>query len=84
MRINDLGGLPGAQPVDRVPGGAEKATNRPTAESGDRADVSPVADLAQSADPQRLEVLRAAVESGQYRVSADALARSIVDAHLKP
>jgi anti-sigma28 factor (negative regulator of flagellin synthesis) len=37
----------------------------------------------QVADPKRLEALRSAVESGKYRISADELARAILDAHTK-
>jgi len=40
-------------------------------------------DQEQVADPKRLEALRAAVGSGQYQISAEELARAIVDAHTK-
>jgi anti-sigma28 factor (negative regulator of flagellin synthesis) len=84
MRIDNTSGSNQAQPVDRITSGAAKPGSQPATEAGDSADVSPVADSAQGADPQRLAALRSAIESGNYRVSADELARSLVNAHLKP
>jgi anti-sigma28 factor (negative regulator of flagellin synthesis) len=84
MRIDNSSGINAAQAVEPVASGPAKPTHKPPAvETSDRADVTPVAAQAQGADPKRLEALRGAVESGNYRVSADDLARSIVDSHLK-
>jgi anti-sigma28 factor (negative regulator of flagellin synthesis) len=84
MRIENTGGANPTQAADRATDGAAKTTNPPPKELDDQSVVSPAAELAQGADPQRLEALRSAVETGQYSVSSDALARSIVDSHIKP
>jgi anti-sigma28 factor (negative regulator of flagellin synthesis) len=84
MRIENTGGANPTQAVDRATDGAAKTTNPPLKELADHAVVSPAAELAQGANSQRLEALRSAVETGQYSVSPDALARSIVDSHTKP
>jgi anti-sigma28 factor (negative regulator of flagellin synthesis) len=85
MRIDDTSGINALPAAERTSGGPAKATNEsPAVETSDRADVTPVAEQAQGASPQRLDALRAAVESGNYSVSANDLARSIVDSHLKP
>ena len=77
-----IGSVPQVDPVSKTPA---QATDRvTTSNTADRADVTPVAAQAQGASSQRLEVLRAAVESGTYRVFADDLAHTIVDAHMKP
>jgi flagellar biosynthesis anti-sigma factor FlgM len=52
----------------------------------DSSGLSPTAQLAQQAlgaggDEARIERLRAAVQSGSYRLSADDLANSLIDAH---
>jgi flagellar biosynthesis anti-sigma factor FlgM len=87
MRIDDLNRTP-------VPSGTEKSgqtgqlrTAEQDAVSGsnqpDQADVSPLAQSLAAADPGRIEQLRAQVESGSYNVSAQTLANSLIDAHLK-
>jgi anti-sigma28 factor (negative regulator of flagellin synthesis) len=85
MRIDDTTGITNAQGMDKLAGSRAEATSRiQVAETTDRAHLTPVAEQIQSADPQRLEALRVAVESGQYRVSANDLAESIMSNHLKP
>jgi anti-sigma28 factor (negative regulator of flagellin synthesis) len=84
MRIENTGGANPAQAVDRATDGAAKTANRPLKKLDDHAVVSPAAELARGANSQRLEALRAAVETGAYNVSSDALARSIVESHIKP
>lgn len=85
MRINDASGINSTQAVDRIAAGAARGANRPPVEAAaDSADVTAVAERAQGADAHRLEALRTAVESGQYHVSAENVAESIISAHLKP
>lgn len=85
MRIDDLNRAPLAQGAEKPDAadpkrGAEK--NPSAASATDRADVSQLAQALAAPDPKRIEQLRAAVESGTYQVSAEAVARSIVDAHI--
>lgn len=48
----------------------------------DQADVSQLAQSLTGGDSGRVEQLRLEVQSGSYNVSADAVANSIIDAHL--
>jgi anti-sigma28 factor (negative regulator of flagellin synthesis) len=73
MRIDDLNRAPAAQ-------GAEK-TDQVAQKRGPGKDVSQLAQALTSSDPQRLEQLRLAVQSGAYEVSAEAVAKAIVDYH---
>jgi anti-sigma28 factor (negative regulator of flagellin synthesis) len=83
MRIDDTSGINAVPAAEQISAGPAKVTNQSSAvETSDRADVTPVAEQAQGASPLRLDALRAAVESGNYTVSAKDLARSIVDSHL--
>jgi len=84
MRIDDLNRPPQADGAKRP----EQTGERPKTElaphdSPDRADISTVADSLRAADPQRLEQLRLEVQKGTYKVSAEAVAKSIIDEHLK-
>jgi anti-sigma28 factor (negative regulator of flagellin synthesis) len=87
MRIDDLNRTP-------VPPGTEQSgqtgqlrTPKQDAVSGsnqpDQADVSPLAQSLAAPDPGRIEQLRLQVESGTYNVSAQTLANTLINAHLK-
>ena len=85
MRIDDLNRTPLAQGAEKPDAadpkrGSEKNPN--AAGSTDSADVSELAHALAAPDPKRIEQLRAAVESGTYQVSAEAVAKAIVDAHI--
>lgn len=87
MRIDDLNRAPLAQSTEKAdpanvqqrPGTAGKDA---VAGPSDQADVSPLARALATNDPSRIEELRLAVQSGQYDVSAQAVAGAIIDAHL--
>jgi len=85
MRIDDLNRTPltqAAERADEASGKQPAEKNASHAEGLDKADVSEVAQALVSTDPSRLEQLRLQVQSGEYNVSADKLAASIIDAHL--
>jgi len=86
MRIDDLNRTLPAQSAEKTDQAAQKhllEQQTETTRGTDQAEVSPLAHALSSHDPQRLEHLRLQVQSGKYDVSADAVARSIIDAHLK-
>ena len=86
MRIDDLNRTPLAQGAEKTDPADQKRTSeheRSKAGSTDRADVSNLAQALAAPDPKRIEQLRMAVESGQYDVSAEAVAKSIIDAHVR-
>ncbi len=86
MRIDDLNRTPlaqGAEKTDPVDPKRTSEHERSAGGSTDRADVSNLAQALASPDPKRIEQLRMAVESGQYDVSAEAVAKSIIDAHVR-
>jgi len=86
MRIDDLNRTPLTQSAEKTEQAAEKKSleQQNTAAAGtDQAEVSQLAKALSASDPQRIEQLRLEVQSGKYNVSAEALAQSIIDAHLK-
>jgi len=81
MRIDDLNRSP------QTPA-TEKATSGPTARSresqgggvdGDNTEISSLAHALQPRDSQRLEQLRLDVQSGQYLVSGEKVAKAVLD-----
>ena len=83
MRIDDINR---AQPTEATK--PDQAVGRPKSEFGahqppDQVDISALAESVSSADPRRVEQLRLEVEKGTYKVSADAVAKSIIEEHLK-
>jgi len=81
MRIDDLNRSP------QTPA-AEKATSGPAARGreskiesadGDNTEISSLAPTLQPQDSQRLEQLRLDVQSGQYRVSGEKVAKAVLD-----
>jgi flagellar biosynthesis anti-sigma factor FlgM len=85
MRIDDLNRTPLTQGAEKTDQAADKRAlgKHSTADSTDQAEVSQLAQALSTRDPARLEQLRLQVESGKYEVSAEALAKSIIDTHLK-
>lgn len=84
MRIEDLNRIPATQGAEKT----DQATESHPLEKNsiaNNADHVVVSDLAQAlrADPGRLEQLRLEVQSGKYDPSGDAVAKSIISAHLK-
>ena len=85
MRIDDLNRTPvtaGTDKTDATTGARNGAKDGATPTSADQADVSTLARALASGDAQRLEQLRLQVQSGNYNVSAEAVAKAIIDAHL--
>jgi hypothetical protein len=84
MRIDDLNRTPATEGAEQTDQAIER---RPLEKNGiadaDRAVVSDLAQALTVSDPCRLERLRLEVESGKYNPSADAVAKSVISAHLK-
>lgn len=85
MRIDDLN----RAPLTQGPGQTEQVADKRALEkdskaaSGtDQAEVSQMAQALSKSDPQRLEQLRLAVQSGKYDVPAEAVAKAIIDQHI--
>jgi len=86
MRIDDLNRAPATQGAEKTDQAAQKRAlekNPNGTAASDQADVSHLAQALATSDPQRLEQLRLDVQSGKYAVSADAVAKAIIDQHLK-
>jgi flagellar biosynthesis anti-sigma factor FlgM len=86
MRIDDLNRTPLAQGTGKTDQAAEKRAleKDPKAARGtDQAEVSEMAQALSTGDPQRLEQLRLAVQSGKYEVPAEAVAKAIIDHHTR-
>jgi anti-sigma28 factor (negative regulator of flagellin synthesis) len=86
MRIDDLNRASSTQGAEKTDPTAHKRAqeNKAAAAAGaDQAEVSDVARALSLRDPQRLEQLRLKVQSGNYDVSAEAVAKAFIDAHLK-
>ena len=86
MRIDDLNRTPLAQGTGKTDQAAEKRAleKDPKAARGtDQAEVSEMAQALSTGDPQRLEQLRLAVQSGKYEVPAEAVAKAIIDQHTR-
>jgi anti-sigma28 factor (negative regulator of flagellin synthesis) len=85
MRIDDLTRIPITQSTEKADQAAEKrALDKGTiASSADHAEVSQLAKALGPRDPQRLEQLRLDVQTGKYDVSAEVVAKAIIDAHSK-
>lgn len=86
MRIDDLNRTPlaqGAEKPDPVDPKRAPEKNPGTTGGTDQANVSSLAQALAAPDPKRIEQLRLAVESGKYDVSAEAVAKAIVEAHIR-
>ena len=91
MRIDDLNRTPLSQGSEKTqgtektsPSGSSRLSDLSgLAPTADQADVSALAQSLSRTDSSRIEQLRLAVESGTYSVSANAVAASLIQAHLK-
>jgi len=85
MRIDDLNRTPVTQNAEKTDQATQQrpdASGKDTVRGSDHADVSPLALALSTQNSSRIEQLRLEVQSGKYNVSADAVAKAIVDAHL--
>ncbi len=85
MRIDDLNRTPVTQGPEKTEQAAQqRALEKENITDGtDQAEVSQLAQALSAGDPGRLEQLRLQVQSGNYEVAPQALANSIINAHLK-
>jgi flagellar biosynthesis anti-sigma factor FlgM len=84
MRIDDLNRIPITPGTDKSGQTAQQRNKeREIAGGSDQAEVSHLARALATPDSGRVEQLRLQVESGNYDVSAQAVAKSLIDAHLK-
>ena len=89
MRIDDLNrasvttGTEQSNSVGTERGVGKDSPQKAAVVGSDQAEVSPLAQSLTGSGSGRVEQLRLEVESGSYNVSADAVASSIVEAHLK-
>ncbi len=84
MRIDDLQRPSATQGTEQTdPAAAKRASGRASTAGGvDTAEVSQLAQNLAPQDPQRIDQLRLAVQSGTYKVSASEVAGAIIDAHM--
>ena len=87
MRIDDLNRAnvtPGSEkPGQAAPRPGEQGhIPKESSPATDQASVSQLAQSLAAPDPGRIEQLRLQVQSGSYDVPAQAVAKSIIDAHL--
>jgi len=86
MRIDDLNRVPLTLETGKTEQAADKKAlekDSKAARGTDQAEVSQMAHALSTSDPQRLEQLRLAVQSGKYEVSAEAVANAIIDHHTR-
>ena len=86
MLIDDLNRTPLTPSADKADTAGQKRALEPDnapARGTDQADVSQLAQALATRDPKRIEQLKLEVESGKYDVSAEAVARAIIDSHLR-
>jgi anti-sigma28 factor (negative regulator of flagellin synthesis) len=85
MRIDDLNRAPVTQNAEKTDQTAQQHPGAPgkgAIAASDQADVSALARALSTRDPARIEQLRLEVQSGNYDVPAESVARAIMDAHL--
>jgi anti-sigma28 factor (negative regulator of flagellin synthesis) len=85
MRIDDLNRTPLTQGTEKPEQAAEKRAleNNRVTDDRDQAEVSQLAQALSTKDPAHLEQLRLQVQSGNYEATPDAVAKSIINTHLK-
>ena len=87
MRIDDLNRMPLAQNAEKAePTAGKRPLEGDSSSAGraaDQADVSKLAQALGTRDPKRLEQLKLEVESGNYNVPAEELAKTIIESHGK-
>ncbi len=84
MRIDDVNRAAVAQSAEKTDQAAQKRgpeKDSAAVAGADQADESQLAQALTFGDPQRLEQLRLSVQAGNYEVSPDAVAKSIVKYH---
>jgi anti-sigma28 factor (negative regulator of flagellin synthesis) len=87
MKVNDPSRLTLAEAPGKtdpaVPRGKPQKPEGAADETADRAELSAAGQTALGgADPERLAALQRQIDSGTYQVSAEEMAKAIVDAHL--
>ncbi len=85
MRIDDVNRAPQTPSAEKTDQAAQKrALEKNTADgTADQAEVSQLAHALGSRDAERLEQLRLDVQAGNYNVPAEAVAKAIIDDHVK-
>ena len=81
MRIDDVNRAPQTPVTEKTKAEPANAIRESQAQStdGDNAEISSFAHALKPQDSQRLEQLSLDVQSGQYRVSGEKVAKAIVD-----
>jgi anti-sigma28 factor (negative regulator of flagellin synthesis) len=86
MRIDDLNRTPLTQGTEKADQTAAQQRSGVPQKGGvtdsDHAEVSQLARALSASDPAKIEQLRLEVQSGTYSVSADVVAKAIVNGHL--
>ena len=84
MRIDDLNRTPVTSSAEKsAQAGQQHAQQKEAAAGSDHAEVSHLAQALATPDPGRIEQLRLEVQSGTYDVSAQTVAKALIEAHLK-
>jgi len=86
MRIDDLNRTPLTQSAEKADtAGQKRALERDSAAARgtDQAEVSQLAQALATRNAKRIEQLKLEVESGKYDVSAEAVAKAIIDSDLR-
>lgn len=86
MRIDDLNRTPLTPSAEKADAASQKRALEPDSAAtrgADKADVSQLAQALATRDPDRIEQLKLEVASGKYNVSAEAVAKAIIDSHLR-
>jgi anti-sigma28 factor (negative regulator of flagellin synthesis) len=86
MRIDHLNRAPSAQGVEKSDQTAQEPALERSANPAlglDQVELTRLAQALSTSDPRRLEQLRLEVQSGKYAQSAEAVAKVIIQAHLK-
>jgi anti-sigma28 factor (negative regulator of flagellin synthesis) len=83
MRIDSVHRTPAAAGADKSESTAHSTLEKEVVAGSDQAEVSPLAQSLAQQTTDRIEQLRIQVLSGSYEVSAESVAQSLIDAHLK-
>jgi anti-sigma28 factor (negative regulator of flagellin synthesis) len=84
MRIDALNRTPVEQGAEKSgPAAAQMPIEKPAAAGSDQAEISQLAQSLASPGADRIEQLRLQLQSGNYDVSAEAVAAAIIEAHLR-
>ena len=84
MRIDALNRTPIPQDADKSgPTAPQVSLDKEVGAGSDQAKISHVAESLATPHANRVEELRMQIQSGNYDVSAEAVAAAIIDSHLK-